>query len=290
MKFATPLFAFLICFLSGQLAAQVPGNVMNSVMEDESVPGDFLAPVNDVATPYTISERAILKYDHVREADVMYKKFVWRVIDIREKMNLPFAYPERPFLTVLMEAAENGKIQLYSTLDDDFTTPLTEEEKSAMGGKPDTITTYDPITYEEKLEVVFNELDVTDIKRFRLKEAWFFDKESSTLKVRILGIAPVIDEYDENGNFLYERPMFWVNYPAARQVLAQEQAYAFGNDAGNRSWEDVMEARYFSSYIFKSSNVYDRRISSYLTGRDALMEGERIKQEIFNYEHDLWSY
>ena len=111
------------------------------------------------------------------------------------------------------------------------------------------------------------------------------------MKVRILGIAPLKDEFDENGNFLYELPMFWVYYPAARQTLANEMAFANGNDAASRSWEDVFESRYFNSYVIKESNVLDRRIEGYLTnGRERLMEAERIKQEIFNFEQDLWSY
>ena len=86
-----------------------------------------------------------------------------------------------------------------------------------------------------------------------MKEVWFFDEESSTLQVRILGIAPLIDKTDENGNFLYEKPMFWVYYPQAREILARERVFNIGNDASAITWEDLMEMRYFSSYIFKES-------------------------------------
>lgn len=289
MKVALKLFnLFGLLLVAATLSAQVPGNVMTDPGADTPAPGDFPEPVNGVVKKEMMNERRILEYDYTREADIMWEKTIWRVIDVREKMNLPFAYPDRPFFTVLAEAAEENKIQLY--VDDDFTEPMTAEARQSMKGKVDTIPYYDPVTYEEKFKVVVNELDPSDIKRFRIKEVWFFDRESSTLKVRILGISPLKDEYDENGNFLYERPMFWIYYPGAREVLAQETAFAYGNDAGNRSWEDVMESRFFSSFIFQESNVYGRRISSYLTGRDALMEADRIKQEIFNFEHDLWEY
>jgi hypothetical protein len=36
--------------------------------------------------------------------------------------------------------------------------------------------------------------------------------------------------------------------------------------------------------------VYNRSIESYAKGLDALMESERIKEEIFLTEHDLWHY
>lgn len=111
------------------------------------------------------------------------------------------------------------------------------------------------------------------------------------MKVRILGIAPLKDVYGEAGEFRYEQAMFWVYYPAARQVLANENAYVFGNDAANRSWEDVFESRYFNSYIIKESNVLNRRIEYIMAdGRERLMEAERIKQEILNKEQDFWSY
>jgi hypothetical protein len=40
----------------------------------------------------------------------------------------------------------------------------------------------------------------------------------------------------------------------------------------------------------KESNVYDRNISTYKNGLDALLEGKRIEEEIFTYEQDLWEY
>jgi len=133
-------------------------------------------------------------------------------------------------------------------------------------------------------------LNPEDVKRFRMKEVWFFDEETSTLQVRILGIAPLIDVNDENGNFLYEQPMFWIYYPAVRELLAKERVFNPGNDASPNTWEDLMEMRFFSSYIYNESNVYDRSLQMYLSGVDLLLEAESIKNEIFNFEHDLWSY
>jgi gliding motility associated protien GldN len=110
------------------------------------------------------------------------------------------------------------------------------------------------------------------------------------MQVRILGIAPLIDVKDDNGNFRYEKPMFWVYYPEARESLARERVFNFGNDTSPMTWEDLFEMRFFSSYIYKESNVFDRRLQEYLSGVDLLLEADKIKQEIFNFEHDLWSY
>src|SRR5690606_34540493 len=237
-----------------------------------------------------IDERRVLPYQPLREADIFWEKRIWRVIDIREKMNLPFAYPEKPFFTILMDAAVNNDITVYSTEDDKFSNKLQPEEVAAMGATVDTVITFDPETYEEQLQVVRNELNPEDVMRFRIKEVWFFDEETSMLQVRILGIAPLIDVKDDNGNFKYEKPMFWVYYPECREILSRHQVFNAGNDASPNSWEDLLEMRYFSSYIYKQSNVHDFRLQDYLTGVDILLEAEKIKQEIFNFEHDLWSY
>ncbi|OAV44212.1 gliding motility protein GldN [Lewinella sp. 4G2] len=299
MKAVFQLALTLALCVSATLSAQVPGPT-GSNPNSISLPGQgdptdpandqFLTPVNDIVERTMVNERKILAYEHVREADLMWSKRIFRVLDVREKINMPFANPERPLITVLLEAADSNKIQLYDPISDAFKVPLKDADRAALAGGIDTVEVIDEdfnITYEP----IARELNPEDIRRYRIQEIWFFDKESSTMQVRILGIAPLKNQFDEMGNLLYELPMFWVYYPGARQMLANEEAYAFGNDAANRSWEDVFEARYFNSYIIKESNVLDRRIDNYLTsGRERLLEAERIKQEIFNYEQDLWSY
>ena len=123
---------------------------------------------------------------------------------------------------------------------------------------------------------------------------WYFDKESSRLNVRILGIAPIKDEKDDNGNIKYSGPMFWVYYPELRKILAKERVFNDKNDISPGTWADVMEGRFFSSYIIKSSNVQDLRLNDIFKGENdgvkLLLESERIKNELLNFEHDLWAY
>ncbi|MEM1322101.1 MAG: gliding motility protein GldN [Bacteroidota bacterium] len=266
-------------------SAQVPETVKTEASEP-----DEDRPIDDIVEKRLIDDRRVLPYQPLREADIFWEKRIWRVIDIREKMNLPFAYPEMPFFSILMDAAVNGDISVFSTEDDKFSNKLQPGEVASMGATVDTVITFDPETYEEQIQVVRNELNPEDVKRFRVKEVWFFDEETSTLQVRILGIAPLIDVKDDNGNFRYEKPMFWVYYPECREILARHKVFMPGNDASTITWEDLFEMRFFSSYIYKESNVHDRRLQEYLTGVDLLLEADKIKQEIFNFEHDLWSY
>ncbi len=286
MKSALKWFGFALFFALCNVAiAQEPDNILT-----ESSDPNADKPLDDIVDKRLTVEKRLLPYDHVREADIFWEKRIWRVLDIREKMNLPFAYPERPFFSIIMDAAVSGEITVYSTEDDKFSSSLTPDEVATMGATIDTVITFDPETYEEQVQVVRNDLNPEDVVRFRLKEVWFFDEETSTLQVRILGIAPMIDKKDDNGNFLYEKPLFWVYYPEAREIFSRERVFNVGNDASPTTWEDLMEMRMFASYVYKESNVRDRRLQDYLSGVDLLLEADKIKQEIFNFEHDLWEY
>lgn len=282
------LFFFAVQFVNAQ---DFPtGNTEGEQSEMRTEAGEFDAPLDGIVEKNIITDRRVLPYDPIREADIFWEKRVWRVIDVREKLNLPFAYPVEPFFAILMKAAEEGEITVYGTEDDKFSYPLAPDEVASMGATVDTIIAFDPETYEEEITIVRNDLNPEDIKQFRVKEIWFFDEESSTLQVRILGIAPLKDEYDENGNYKYTTPLFWAYYPECREILARHKVFNPNNDASPMTWEDMMERRQFSSYIMKRSNVYDRKVEDYLTGVDMLLEAEKIRMEIFNFEHDLWSY
>ncbi len=284
------LFAMTSTF--GQIAEEI---VTES--SDPEVDEVLITPLDDIVEKRIMHERFILPYEPVREADLFWEKRIWRVLDIREKMNRPFSFPEAPFFTILVDGVESGSLTPYG--DEKFTNKLSTEDITRLLFSIDTTFVTNPDTYEDEMTIVQNEINFEDIKRFRIKEIWFFDEESSTLKVRILGVAPVKDVYEEStGDFLFEQPLFWVYYPDAREYLARHKVFIPGNDANPLSWEDFFEMRPFSSYIYKESNVDGFRLQDYpsLAGSDLnsgiqrLLESEKIKASIFNFEHDLWSY
>lgn len=255
------------------------------------LPPDPDAPLDGIVERKTIMEKQVLPWEPVRESDIMWSKRVWRVIDVREKMNLPFVYPEEPFINILLAGVKdtvNG-IRAYKSDNDKFKYKLSADEVKVIGSRVDSIEKLDPVTYETRVVVTVSNLNPDDVKRFRIKEDWYFDKQYSTLKVRILGIAPLKDVTDDAGNFLYEQPLFWVRYPDCREYFARHKVFSEGNDSSPMSWEDLFEMRRFSSYVWKESNVYNRRLQDYLEANDRLLEGEKIKKEIFSFEHDLWT-
>jgi gliding motility associated protien GldN len=175
------------------------------------------------------------------------------------------------------------------------TTPLiVEDPNSPDFGEP--LLTIDENGFEA---YVYDAPDTTwtmsqDIVQYRLKEDWFFDKERSVLDVRIIAMAPVRygTEKDPNGKIQVTglEEMFWLYFPHCRFVFNNYFVYNAKNDAQWMSFDDVFWKRRFNAVAYKESNTFDRDIETYRSGVDALYESDRIKNEIRNIEHDVWSF
>ena len=241
-------------------------------------------------------ERRVIPYTYLREADVMWSKRIWRIIDLREKLNHDMYFPidviagRRSLMQVIWDGVtKDGSITAYSDENDgDFTTQMSKTDLDNKYNTWDTTQIEDPGTGELVEKITQRQFIPSEVKQFRVKEDWFFDRQRSVMDVRIIGIAPV-RFYQKNGEERIET-MFWIYYPEARFAFVSAEVYNKGNDAERRTYEDIFWKRRFSSYIYKETNVYNRRINTYMSGLDALLEAEKIKEDIFNMEHDLWEY
>jgi gliding motility associated protien GldN len=234
-----------------------------------------------------------LEYEPIREADVFWSKNLWRVIDTRQKLNKPFSYPPRPLIQIIHEAAKRGELTVYDPAvlnADQFKQVMDTSAVRKMGARTDSVMQIDPLTGEEIMVVYNTEFSWERVTKFRIKEVWFFDENTSTMRVRIIAIAPVMEDFDSDGNYRGDMTMYWIPYANMRNMLAKEEVFNAGNDWQHHSWEDLLEMRYFASYIYKESNVHDRNIQEYATAIDAQLESERIKMEIMQWESDLWNY
>ena len=250
----------LFCCLSLPAFSQ-----MEEEMTEASNPEDTSGYLDDIVERKILQEQRFLAYEPIREADILWSKRIWRVIDVREKMNIGFMYPNRPFFKILLDGIQNGDIAIFDT--DEFKKKVTGEDLDKMLHSVDTQSVWDAETYQEEVRIIKNDLDYTNIKTFRVKEIWYFDKESSRLNCRILGIAPIQEKKNaETGEVEYSLPMFWIYYPEARKYLTKEMVFNDRNDSAPGSWADLFDSRFFSSYIFKQSNVQDMRLPDLFTG------------------------
>lgn len=254
-----------------------------------------------------IKDRTPLSYENIREDDAVYRQRVWREIDVHEKMNLPFLYSadedngNQRLIYILLSHIKTGEVTAFSPIDDRFTTPITVGEitKQLIGESkkiqvPDWTLDPDGSKGIMKDSVIVEEFNPeSTVEKYWLKEDWVFDKESSKLVVRILGIAPLKTIRNPDGSYRDVTPLFWIYYPDLRPILVKYEAYNGKNYGARLSWEELFESRMFASRIIKSTydNPYDQLISSYIKDPILrLLEGDNVRDKIFNYEQDLWSY
>lgn len=243
--------------------------------------------------------KRVIPYTPLREADVMWLRRIWRVLDMREKINHPLYYPtekimDRQSMTQLIyESVVNpdapASITPYDVMDDEFTVRLTVAEVEAKTTKVDTEFIEDEFGDLKPLPIK-EDFAPHAVKRYRLKEEWFFDNQKSVLEPRIIGMCPVQEKFDEMGEYKGEMPLFWIYFPEARVAFSTVPVFNTKNDAERRTLEDIFWKRRFSSYIIKESNVYDRKIQTYKEDLDLLLESKKIENEIFDLEQDLWEY
>jgi len=282
----TVLFFFTFLCVKGQ-----PGTVFQ--------PGDYRDGVYDKWSNMSGENRRLIPYTHLREGDVTWEKRVWRRLDLREKQNQQLYYPielvsnRTSLLQVILKYVLAGQIVPFK--DDDFMVPI---ELSVIRTKvvyqpTDSVPRQDYLP--DGTEVTINVLPEADstwlfenAQSLELKEDWFFDKQKSVLEVRILSLG--INYLPKGKEDAGEMTLFYVYFPACRPFFAKHEVYNAKNDSERRTFEDIFWKRQFSSVAFKESNVYDRTVDRYAQGIDALLESDRIKNDIFRWEHDLWHF
>ncbi len=266
--------------------------------EDGSNPNDFYQK------GIVVGKRA-MPQPFLRESDVVWKMLVFRHIDLNENFNQFFYYPIEQgkneqgrinLVNLIMNAAANGEFDVYE--DDDMKVP--QEWSKALANLQGRQL---KVRYGEEDEFgdqeVFNDTIAVDFdpataRLIKLKEYWYIDKQDSRQKVRITGLAFRFSkellrsgESEEIAEWSFWVPM---NDMRVRQVLVNANAYDEHNDVAERSYDDIFIQRYFESYVTRESNKYNREITDYLTGEDAILESQSIEDKIFDIENDMWEY
>lgn len=255
-----------------------------------------------------------LPYGYVHDRDVLMGKMIWEQIDLDERINFPLYYPvdtafvgkdRRSLFAVLLKGIKDGKItEVYG--DDYFNTKKTVKEIESVfkyidttgAGKDEINNFYDDYMSGKKVldkqYINVTELDASDISSYKVKGFWYFDKRQSELKYRLLAICPLALEAREKakgGTDTIE--LFWVYFPSVRTILHESKAFNDRNSAMPITFDQLLNSRRFNGVIYKEENVYgDRQIQDYMkdNAQSQLLESERVKEKIRNFEQDMWNY
>jgi gliding motility associated protien GldN len=242
------------------------------------------------------NERKVIEWPHLREADVMWRRKITRRIDVREKMNLCLSWPKNPINSIIVRNVNAGILTVYT--DDSLNKTYTPEEARKRGGYEGVVTKFynpedpDAGSYDT---VEYNALNPDWIYGYDLVEEWVFDKKHAIMRTRILDVVPLVYKRDQSGNVTGTTTLLYhIKYDDFRKIMVNEQIYNRQNDAMRLTYDDFFEQRLFSSYITKQSNEYDIDIKGFDEFKEdnlaALLEADRIRQELFIFEHDLWEY
>ena len=259
-----------------------------------------------------VEDQSPIAYGYIDDRDVLWSKTIWEIIDLNERINFPYYYPtinngllsnnRKSLFRILYDNIASGEItEIYSTsyfieseklTFEDLTDILVSRNLSAEGisksNAGEQVTEDDYDTYK---------IESDKISQYRIKGTWFFDKRLGELKYRLLGIAPVapdVSTLSQGPEAMKDAlvPLFWIWFPDAREALANNGVFNTRNSSQPVTYDHMLNSRRFNATIYREENVYeDRQVSEYIY-EDALrqlLESERIKSEIRDFEQDMWS-
>jgi len=250
-----------------------------------------------------------LPYGYTDDRDVLWSRTVWEIIDLDERVNFPLYYPidtnnigsdRRSLYDVLVSNIKNGNIE-HVYADSYFTEKRTLKDIEASLVYSDTtdlgiqqFNAGEPIDPQYIRRFT---LDAGDIEQWRVRGYWYVDKRQGELKYRMLGLAPVANEArskaypDDNIDSSVE--LFWVWFPAAREVLHKAKAFNRKNTSQPIAYDHLLNSRRFHGVVYREDNVQgDRSVNEYITDNALmqLLESDRIREQIRNIEIDMWNY
>ena len=233
----------------------------------------------------------------IRFDDIMWSTRHWEKINVREKINHPLYYPlkelsdRKSLYAIITDAAiEEGRLDGFVFKDDMFMKPLSASElKTRMSIQNTYYVDGDP---NLGIDTIVNiPIDPATVVEYKIKSDWYFDKQRGEMRAQIIAICPVIVDSEAFGDSK-PRDLCWIFYPALRNVLASQVAYNPSNNSRRITFDQLFQMRYFNAVVYKQDNVFDRTIADY-SNYDRmfqLLESQRIREELRDYEGSLWQF
>ncbi|MCB2378742.1 gliding motility protein GldN [Hymenobacter sp. BT635] len=261
-------------------------------------------------------------YRPIPNSDIMFRKTIWRAVDLREKQNKPMFSEGKEISRVIMEAVKRGELQAYrndsltstftptevsgrmsyveasaglseeekaagfseESTDDDWGTPKAKGKKGKTAAKPKAPAA--PPSYEYRYK---------DLYQMELKEDMIFDKKRSRMYHDIKTVTLLVPSTLSSNVSGIETPIGTFKYSDLVRVFRAnpDKAIWFNsqNDAQHKNLADAFELWLFNSYIVKVSNPNDSRLDEVYGGpQQGVLAAQQAASDLIEYEYNLWSF
>lgn len=306
--------SIIACFVLGITTAQA-----------QHIPTQFLDEYGSAritTEEFSSAHDTVVMINH-RIDDVIWARYVYRIIDMRFKQNFQLYFPVlsddpdyRNLFKVITDAVIDGMPifeKQTGTIKPDFKqepaakkvipgmflqgNPLDGDPDLDISTSNDMVVHYDSIEDEFSFNFYPYESLVRNQVKYLTQEVVFFDKHTSRLHTKIIAIAPLyseritITDSTQVMGALNESIMFWVPFDLLRPYLAMQYAIPNRNETKRVTYDEFFQKRLYTSYIVGEGNMYNRWIPDYVnTYEDIKKEQDRIATELLNFEQDLWEY
>ena len=287
----------VLCVMITSLTSFAQTNILNAKMPDEMF--------EKTEGQIELDNDKPLPYGYVDSRDVLWGKNTWEIVDLDERINFPLYYPvdtnnigsdRRSLYDVLVKNVKEGNLDIYA--DSYFNQKIELGDISAALSRVDTTDLgIEQINAGYEVDEQYidrRDISAADIEQYWIRGYWYFDKRQGELKYRLIGLAPVapdVNFIDDDDPVMV--PLFWVWYPTAREILHEAKVFNPQNSAQPLSFDHLLNSRRFNGVIYQVDNIQgDREVKQYIQDNAMmqLLESQRIKEQIRNFEIDMWNY
>lgn len=245
------------------------------------------------------SDRAALMFP-VKQSmpeDVVWKRDVYRTLDLTKDANAPLYYPVEPrgrqvnLFTYVFHLMLSGRVDAY-TYKLDGVESFDKKDKMEVRDVLDRYRIY----YEEKdgkFVVENNDVPSAEVTRYYIKESVYLDQRTGTFSTKVTAICPVLMRgADDFGGEATPYPLFWLNYDEIAPWLSRLPVMASNlNNVTNMTVDDYFAMNRYDGKIYKTNNMQGLALANYCKTDSAMVkEQKRIEKEIYDFEEGVWGH
>lgn len=229
------------------------------------------------------------------DQDVVWRRDIYREIDLNEDANAPLYYPVEPvggqvnLFTYIFKLMLQGRIQVYQ-----YKLDGNESFNAVDVVKPLAFLDNYHIYYEKdargRVHLDNSDIPSREVKSYYIKESSYFDQHTSTFHTQVLALCPIMTRDDDFGDGGNKYPLFWVKYEDLAPYLSKQQIMTSNlNNAATMSVDDYFVRNQYKGKIYKTNNMLGKTLAQYCPSDSAMSkEQKRIEAELAAFEKNIW--